>query len=577
MNKKVFAAAALLVGVAAGTASANFMYKQSRPTISGRAVAHAGSPAAAQAGIAIMAKGGTAFDAALAMAAAQSYSEVMMCHIFGGDLQLIAYDAKNKKVVSYNGTGWAPKKVTIDKYVDMGGIPTKGIYSMHIPGEWSGWMTFMRDYGTMSLKDIFAPVIDMADNGIICDDFLAAMIKSEVKDMDENSLAVYAPNGKALKAGDLYVNHDYAKLMKTMADVAEKAGDLKAGYQAAEDFFYRGPIAKDIVAWNKANKGDFELEDFTEFRAEKTEPITTNYRGYDVYCTPPNSQGVVLIEALNILENFDLKAMGHNSKDYINVLIQALNIGLNHRNKFDADPRFRKYPAAFLTKAFAKEMAAQINMKEAITEIPVGDKKYYADYEKTGPDTTFMFCADKEGNIVAVTHSINHFFGSGMMVPGWGIQMNDRMLQYALDPDLGNALQAHKRTVQTITPSIVVKDGEPLMAFGTPNADRQEQTKLQGFLNVVEFGMRPQKAVETPRVATAAPGDTASNGKIEKGLHYMTSYLTQIDKKVIDELAAMGYKMMTTTNTGSLGLGIRENGFWSVGADPTRNAYTYAL
>lgn len=573
----VFTLAAMLVVSAAGAASANFMFKQSRPAVSGRMVAHAGSPAAAQAGMDILLKGGNAFDAALAMAAAQSYSEVMMCHIFGGDLMFIAYDAKSGKVVSYNGTGWAPKKTDIDKFINMGDIPTHGFLSQHMPGEWSGWMTIMRDHGTMTLADIFAPVIDMADNGIITDEFLSNIINMSSADMDEETKKVFVPGGRILMPGDLYINKNYAKLLRTMAEVAGKEKDLKAGYQAAEDYFYRGPIAEDIVKWNAANGGDFSIEDFNEFHAEKTEPITTNYRGYDVYCTPPNSQGVVLIEALNMLENFDLKAMGHNSKDYINVLIQCLNVALMHRNRFDADPRFFEYPKAFLTKEFSKEMVAKIDMEKAVTEIPLGDEKYYVDYDKKGPDTTFMFCADKEGNVAVVTHSINHFFGSGNMVPEWGIMMNDRMIQYALDPDVGNALVGHKRTVQTITPTIVLKDGKPYMAFGTPNADRQEQTKLQGFLNVVEFGMRPQRAVETPRVATAATGDTASNGRIERGLHYMNSYLTQIDPEVIKALEGMGYKMMTTSNTGSLGLGVCENGFWTVGADPTRNAYTYGF
>ena len=575
MNKKVLAAVALGLSVLAGSASANLMYKQTRPTISGRAVAHAGSPAAALAGMKVLQAGGTAFDAALAMAAAQSYSEVMMCHIFGGDLQLIGYSAKDKKVFSFNGTGWAPNKAKEQLERDAE-IPAKGIFSMHIPGEWSGWMTFLAKYGTMPLKDILAPVVDMAENGIIVDDFLANMIEKNAGPMNDQAKAVFFPNGKALKAGDVYVNKDYADLMKTMGEVAAKAAEGKTladGFKAADDYFYRGPVAEEIVKWNNENGGDFSIEDFNEFHAEETTPIT-NYRGIDVYCTPPNSQGTVLIETLNMLENYDLKAMGHNSKDYINVLTQVLQIAINHRNRFSADPRFHKFPAALLTTEFAKEMTKQIDMNKAVDEIPLGDQKYFVDYEKKGPDTTHMFVCDAEGNIVAVTHSINHFFGSSMMVHG--IMMNDRRIQYSPDMDLPNALAPHKRTVQTITPSIALKDGEPYMAFGTPNADRQEQTKVQGFLNVVEFGMRPQAAVETPRIATDAAGDTASLNKYPKQISYMVNYPTQVDPKVLDELQAMGYKMVPVTNTGSLGLGVRENGFWSVGADPTRNAYTFA-
>ena len=576
MKKKVLAAVVLGLSVMAGSAIANLMYHQTRPTISGRAVAHAGSPAAALAGMKILQAGGTAFDAALAMAAAQSYSEVMMCHVFGGDLMLLGYDAKNKKVFCYNGTGWAPNKAKeqLDRDAE---IPAKGIFSMHIPGEWSGWMTFLSKYGTMPLKDILAPVVDMAKNGIITDDFLANMIEKNGEPMNDEAKAVFFPNGKALKAGDVYKNPAYADLLETMGKVAEDAAKDKTladGYKAAEDYFYRGPIAKEIVEWNNKNGGDFTLEDFSDFHAEEVTPLTTNYRGIDVYACPPNSQGTVLIESLNMLENFDLKAMGLNSKDYINVLTQVLQIAINHRNRFSADPRFHKFPQALLTKEFAKEMVKQVDMNKAVDEIPLGDQKYFVDYDKKGPDTTHMFVCDAEGNIVAVTHSINHFFGSGMMVHG--IMMNDRRIQYSPDPELPNYLEAHKRTVQTITPSIAIKDGEPYMAFGTPNADRQEQTKLQGFLNVVEFGKRPQAAVETARIATDAAGDTASLNKYPKQISYMVTYPNKIDPKVIKELEGMGYKMVPVTNTGSLGLGVREHGFWSVGADPTRNAYTFA-
>ncbi len=581
MNKKVVAALALSAAVlVAGAASANTMYFKTRPTISGKVVAHGGSPAVAKAGMEILLQGGTAFDAAMAMAAAQSYSEVMMCHIFGGDLQLIGYDAKAKKVFSFNGTGWAPKKASIDFHMEKTNaeIPVKGIYSMHMPGEWSGWMTFLAKYGTMPLDKLLAPAEKMAREGIITDDFLANMIKGGSEGMNDEAKAVFWPNGEALKAGDVYKNVAYADLLKTMGEVAAKGAEGKTladGYKAAEDYFYRGPIAEELVKWNNEQGGDFSIEDFNEFHAEETTPITTNYRGIDVYCTPPNSQGTVLIETLNTLENFDLKAMGLNSAKYINVITQALQIAINHRNRFSADPRFFKYPEALLTKEFGADIAKNhIFPDKAVEAIPLGEEKYFVDYNKKGPDTTFMFCADEAGNIVAVTHSINHFFGSGLMFKG--IMMNDRRIQYTLDADLPNCLYPHKRTVQTITPSICLKDGEAYMAFGTPNADRQEQTKLQGFLNVVEFGKRPQAAVETPRVATDAAGTTASLNKFPKQISYMVNYPTQIDKAVIDELAALGYKMVPITNTGSLGLGVKENGFWSVGADPTRNAYTYA-
>ena len=286
MNKKVVAALALSAAVlVAGAASANTMYFKTRPTISGKVVAHGGSPAVAKAGMEILLQGGTAFDAAMAMAAAQSYSEVMMCHIFGGDLQLIGYDAKAKKVFSFNGTGWAPKKATIDFHMDKTNaeIPVKGIYSMHMPGEWSGWMTFLGKYGTMPLSKILAPAVDMAKNGIITDDFLANMIEKYSGPMNDEAKSVFWPNGKALKAGDLYVNPGYADLLETMGKVADKAAEGKTvadGYKAAEDYFYRGPIAEEIVKWNNENGGDFSIEDFNEFHAEEisfTNPLYQHF------------------------------------------------------------------------------------------------------------------------------------------------------------------------------------------------------------------------------------------------------------------------------------------------------------
>ena len=274
MNKKVVAALALsAAALLAGAAIANTMYYKTRPTISGKVVAHGGSPAVAKAGMEILLQGGTAFDAAIAMAAAQSYSEVMMCHIFGGDLQLIGYDAKAKKVFSFNGTGWAPKKASIDFHMEKTNaeIPVKGIYSMHMPGEWSGWMTFLAKYGTMPLDKLLAPAEKMAREGIITDDFLANMIKGGSEGMNDEAKAVFWPNGEALKAGDVYKNVAYADLLKTMGEVAAKGAEGKTladGYKAAEDYFYRGPIAEELVKWNNEQGGDCSIEDFNEFHAE---------------------------------------------------------------------------------------------------------------------------------------------------------------------------------------------------------------------------------------------------------------------------------------------------------------------
>ncbi len=546
-----------------------------RPPVSGRNVVHAGSPEAAAIGYTVLVNGGNAFDAALATAAAQTFSEAMMCSIFGGDAEIITYNAKDKEVRVYNGTGWAQAAATVDYYLEKGGIPSVGIDSMHVPGEWAGWMELLRDYGTMELSDILEPTVQLAENGMLASEFTINALELCKR------MGSYGPNNAAAKEiypdglaiGDIIVNEDYANLLKLMGDTASKGKTLADGYQLAEDLFYRGEIAEKIVDWNKANGGTFELADFSDFRAEIQEPIVTNYRGYDVYSCPPNCQGPALIEALNILEGYDLASMKHNSAEYVNLVVQALNIALNDRNKYVADPRFYQAPPEIWSKEYAAKMRQYISTEQAMASLPDGGLQFYRDYDKLGPDTTFMAVVDSEGNMCVVTHSINAYYGSGLVVDGLGIFMNDRMGYYSLDEEHPNSLAAHKRTVQTITPSLGLKDGEPAFFVGTPNANNQEQSKLQVLLNYIDFGFRPQQAVEQPRVSTThAPGigsDVESPGKIA----LMTGFGTTIN----EDLEKLGYTISYTTNTGSVGFGINENGIWTVGADPTRNAYSVGI
>lgn len=543
-----------------------------RPEISGYQVVHAGSPVAATAGYNVLLQGGTAFDAAVAVAAAQTFAEPGMINIFGGDAEIIVYSAKDKAVKVYNGTGWAPEKADVLTYFDLGGIPSSGVHSMQIPGEWSGWMTLLNDYGTMDLESILAPVVDVAENGTAITPFLDMILKmSGTSKYNDEAKNVFTRDGKILAQGDLYVNKNYAKLLKEVSAVAAKGKTNQEGYKLALDYFYRGPIAEKIVAWNQNLGGLFTIEDFTSFNAEIQEPLTTNYRGYDVYACPPNSQGAALIEALNLAEQFDISSYEHNSSEYINLIAQIMTIALNDRNKYVSDPRFGTMPPELMTKEYAKKMAEYINHDGMLAELPDGGLVYARDYEALGGDTTFMAVADKYGNVVCSTHSINGIMGSGLMVDGLGIMMNNRMVYYSLDEEHPNCLAPHKRTLQTITPSLALKDGVPAFFVGTPGSDNQEQTKFQVILNYVDFGFKPQQDVEKARMvsshAPAAGKSEAFPGKIS---------VMGVGSKVIDELTAMGYKVSKTTNTGSLGFGLYDpqTGLWTVGADPTRDAYT---
>lgn len=524
-------------------AYANNMLSQpqtTRTTIAGKSLVIGDHPLSATAGFRVLEKGGNAFDAAVAMAATMSIVYAPMNDFFGGDAMIIVYSAKDKKVYTYNGSGWAPEAATIDYYIDKGGIPDNGILSVEVPGSFGGWMKLLQDYGSLPLATILEPAIYVATNGHeLADRFVPSLNNpKETSFFNQATRDRYFRDGKPLSAGELVYNRDYAKILTTIS---------KMNYRQAEDYFYRGPLAKQIVDYVKSEGGLFSLKDFAEFKPEKVDAISIDYRGVDVYACPPNSQGMVLLEALNILDGYNLKAMGHNSAQYIDVLAQAINLALEDRNRHLGDPRFVKNPMGLITKEYAKVRREQdITPGKAMAdELKMGDPSKFNDiYYGKGGDTTFMAVADKEGNIVACTTSICNSFGSGITVPGTGILLNNRMTYFFLDEEFPNHLVPRKRTMQTITPSIALKNGAPYLAFGTPGADVQEQGKLQVFLNVVEWGMEPQQAVEAPRMQTKHP----------MGLMFRVPYprTLQIEKRVPEserkKLEAMGYVVQSKSD-----------------------------
>ncbi len=535
-----------------------------RLPIRGKAVVAGDYPLSAMTAFKILEKGGNAFDAAVGMAATMGLVNQAMNDFFGGDAMILVYSAKDKKLVTYNGTGWAPQAATLDMYVEKGGIPRTGILSVQVPGSFAGWMLLLQDYGTLPLKEILAPAIHIAENGFEIPARNAQLI--DPKTFNDAAKALYAPDGKVVASDTLIVNKDYANVLKSISD---------SSYKDAEDYFYRGPLGKQVVDYIKSAGGLIEMKDLEDFHAEKQVPVATNYRGVDVYACPPNSQGMVLLEALNILEGYDLKAMGHNSAEYIDHLVQALNLSLEDRNQFLGDPRFVKNPMGLLSKEYAKARREKdMHPGKAMDgDLVKGDPTKFSDiyYGNEGSnDTTFMAVADAEGNIVACTTSICNGFGSGCVVPGMGIMLNNRMNYFFLDEAYPNYLQPRKRTMQTITPSIALKDGRPWLVFGTPGADVQEQAKLQVFLNVVEFGMDPQLAVESPRVQSRHPMGLMVHDTYPRTIQVEG----RISKDVRDALAGkMNYVVQSKTDWEYIGLMAmiiidQQSGRKAAGADP---------
>jgi gamma-glutamyltranspeptidase/glutathione hydrolase len=504
------------------------------------------------------------------MAATMGIVNQSMNDIFGGDAMILIYSAKDKKIITYNGSGWAPTAATIDRYIDAGGIPDDGILSVEVPGAFAGWMSLLRDYGTMPLSKIFAPAIHIADNGWQIRSGTARSINSNYTKFNQEARNIYGPNGVPLKEGEIAYNKNVAKLLTTLSGMS---------YQDAENYVYRGPVAKALIDFSNSLGGLFALSDMNEFRATKDTPLSTNYKGVDVYVCPPNSQGMVLLEALNIVENYDLKALGQNSAEYIDLLAQILNLCIEDRNAWMGDPRFVPIPYGMITKEYARVRKNDVKPGKAMPDnIVIGNPTQYGKFftGEKGGDTTFMAVADLMGNIVACTTSVCQVWGSKLFLPDYGVMLNDRMTYFLLEEDSPNHLLPRKRTMQTITPSIALKNGAPYLVWGTPGADLQEQMKLQVFLNVFEWGMNAQKAVEVPRIQTLHPTPLmVTPGFAAPPRHLSVEARVPVEER--NKLEKMGYILRvgdwSLGGGGLMGL-IKINpvtGWKETGADPRGN------
>jgi gamma-glutamyltranspeptidase len=563
-----------------------------RPTIVAQhGMVAAGHPLAAEAGMRILKAGGNAIDAAMATWAVQGQVEPGMTGL-GADMFILYYNAKTHEVKFINGTGFAPQAATIELYKGKGGIPDDGPLTIAVPGAVSGAAFAVQKYGTRPLADVFAPAIEIAEQGFPISESLADGLKGSRDKLAKfpSTTKIWFKDGKPLEMGDILVNKDLARTLRVIAT------------QGA-DPFYRGDIAKNTAAFMKANGGLITEADLASVQAFEDPPIRVNYRGVDVYECPPNSQGFVMLEALNILEGFDLKGMGHNSAPYLHAVTEALKLSFADRNKYVADPKFTpNIPMrGLLSKEYAAARRAKIDPNHAIVGEPApGDPTRfttstavvradrYASPEPSptiaapfDPDqilnlTTYLAVVDKDHNMVSVTSSLLSGFGSGMVVEKGGFFMNDRMKYFYLDPQDVNSLQPGKRVRQTINPALALKDGKPFLVFGTPGADTQPQTQLQFFLNVVEFGMNVHQALEQPSVISNSFRDSYYPHNV------LGKLLTpaMLAKDVRDGLAAKGHQLdlRDVRGVGSVkGIMIHpRTGALMGGVSPTGDSYVMA-
>jgi gamma-glutamyltranspeptidase / glutathione hydrolase len=563
-----------------------------RPTIVAQhGMVAAGHPLAAEAGMRILKAGGNAIDAAMATWAVQGQVEPGMTGL-GADMFVLYYNAKTHEVKFINGTGFAPHAATIDLYKSKGGIPNDGPLTIAVPGAVGGATYAVQKYGTKPLPEVFAPAIEIAEQGYPITEALARELKSSQEKLAKfpSSTKIWFKDGKPLEMGDLLVNKDLARTLRAIA-------------AQGPDPFYRGDIARNTAAFMKASGGLITEADLSGVQAFEDPPVRTNYRGIDVYECPPNSQGFVMLEALNILEGFDLKAMGHNSAPYLHAVTEALKLSFADRNKYVGDPKFvPNIPMkALLSKEYAAARRAQIDPNRAIVGEPApGDPSRFTSSTAVArtnryasplpaptevapfdPDailhlTTYLAVVDKDHNMVSVTSSLLSGFGSGMVVEGGGFFMNDRMKYFYLDPADVNSLQPGKRVRQTINPALALKDGKPYLVFGTPGADTQPQTQLQFFLNVTEFGMTVQQALEQPSVISNSFRDSYYPHNV------LGKLLTpaMLPQNVRDGLAAKGHQLdlRDVKGVGSVkGIMIHpRSGALMGGVSPTGDSYVMA-
>ncbi len=442
-------------------------------------------PLAAQTGLDILKAGGNAADAAIAANAMIGLVEPMSCGI-GGDLFVIYWDQKTQKLYGLNGSGRSPLKLTRETFKQKGltEIPTYGPLSWSVPGCVDGWDELRKRFGSMPLEKLLASSIHYAEEGVPVPEVIAGYWSGSESRLKEwpDSVRTYLPNGRAPKLGEVFRN---PRLGATYRAIATDGRDA----------FYKGNIAKQIVAFSEQNGGFFSLADFEKHSSEWIEPVSTNYRGYDVWELPPNGQGIAVLEMLNVLEQFDVKSLGHNSGELLHLLVEAKKLAFADRAKFYADPAFNKLPVKeLISKSYAKAQRARIRLDQAATNVPAGDPKL------AHGDTIYLTVVDKDRNCCSLIQSNYYGFGS-QVVPGEvGFAMQNRGTLFALDDEHLNRFEPGKRPFHTIIPAFVTQNGKPYFCFGVMGGDMQPQGHVQVLLNVIDFGMNVQAAGDAARV-----------------------------------------------------------------------------
>jgi gamma-glutamyltranspeptidase/glutathione hydrolase len=478
-------------------------------------------PLATQAALDILKSGGNAIDAAIAANAVLGLVEPTGNGI-GGDLFAIVWDAETEQLYGLNASGRSPYELTLDYFKENGyeSIPALGPLPVSVPGAVDGWFELHNKFGKLPMETILSPAINYAREGFPLTEVIAYYWQrnAEILKKFPGFQEIFMPGGKAPQKGEIFKNPYLANTLKLIA--AE-----------GRDVFYKGETAEKIVDYVREQGGFLSMKDFEDHTSEWVEPISTNYRGYDVWELPPNGQGTAVLQMLNILENYDIAGMGFGSPEYMHLFIEAKKLAFEDRAKFYSDPDFNNLPIdELISKKYGKERAELINPERAARSYPAGELEQ--------GNTIYLTTADKDGNMVSLIQSNYRGMGSGMTPGKLGFILQDRGELFSLDEGHLNVYEPHKRPFHTIIPAFITKDGEPFISFGLMGGGMQPHGHTQIVCNIVDFGMNLQEAGDAPRIRHGGSSQPTGEEMTDGGTVFLES---GFDYETIRELISKGH------------------------------------
>jgi gamma-glutamyltranspeptidase / glutathione hydrolase len=538
--------ASLLSAVRAGERHVRAPYRGGRSVVMApHGMVAAAHPLAVQIGLDVLRRGGNAFDAALATNAALGLLEPMSCGI-GGDLHALVWDAKTGTLHGLNASGRSPYQATRQLFAErrLAEIPLHGPLSWSVPGCVDGWDELRRRFGSRPLAELLEPSIRYAEEGAPVPERIAGYWKAAQPRLAATPEAArtFLPAGRAPRAGEVFKN---PLLAHTYREIAK----------GGRDSFYKGRIAEEIVAFSNRQGGLFALKDFADHTSTWVEPVSTRYRGHDVWQLPPPTQGLTVLQMLNLLEGYNLKKLGPASPDYWHLLLEATKLAYADRARYYADPAFAKVPTAeLISKRYADARRQLIDPERAQPLVEAGDPKLGQS------DTTYLCVVDKDRNCVSLIQSNYHGFGSGLVPGELGFALQNRGALFALAAEHANRLEPHRRPFHTIIPGLVTKEGRPWFVFGVMGGDMQPQGQVQVLVNMIDFGMDVQQAGEAPRmeqIGSASP----TGARAKKGGAVIPE--EGFAPALLDELRRRGHRLTAPRGNGG--------GYQGILIDPATN------